>query len=71
MMLSTNEIAKRVNLTRARITQMIRDNIITAEKIGRDWVINENQIKIIQNLPENRGRHWREKSKQSNGDQSK
>jgi excisionase family DNA binding protein len=68
MKLSTTQIAERVNLTRARITQLIRDQVIKGEKIGRDWIIDEDQIPIIKNLPDNRGKfRWKKsiKSKKS------
>jgi excisionase family DNA binding protein len=64
MKLTTTQIAERVNLTRARITQLIRDKIITGEKFGRDWIIDEDQIPIIKNLPDNRGKfRWKKQSK--------
>lgn len=64
MKLTTNQIAERVNLTRARITQLIRDNIIAGEKVGRDWMIDEDQIPIIENLPDNRGKfRWKNQNK--------
>lgn len=63
MKLTTNQIAERVNLTRARITQLIRDEIIVGEKIGRDWMIDDDQIPIIHSLPDNRGKfRWKNKS---------
>jgi excisionase family DNA binding protein len=64
MKLSTTQIAERVNLTRARITQLIRDQVIKGEKIGRDWIIDEDQIPIIKNLPDNRGKfRWKKSTK--------
>lgn len=64
MKLTTNQIAARVNLTRARIAQLIRDDIIAGEKVGRDWIIDEDQIPIIENLPDNRGKfRWKNQSK--------
>ena len=62
MKLTTNEIAQRVNKTRARITQLIHENLIVAEKYGRDWVIDEDQIPVIKNLPDKRGKYPRQKS---------
>jgi excisionase family DNA binding protein len=62
MKLTTNEIAEKVQLTRQRITQLIHDGIIKAEKMGRDWVIDESQISVIRNLPDNRGKYTRKKS---------
>lgn len=57
MKLTTVQVAERVNKTRERITQMIHQGLITAEKIGRDWQIGEDQIKVIENLPDKRGKH--------------
>lgn len=66
MKLTTKEIAQRVNKTPTRITQLIYDKLIAAEKIGRDWIIDEDQIPIINNLPDNRGKYPRRKSKETN-----
>ena len=62
-MLTTNELADEVKLTRSRITQYIREGVIQAIKKGRDWLIEESQIEIIKNRPENRGKWNREKKK--------
>lgn len=59
MKFTTNEIAEKVGLTRQRITQLIHDGLILAEKRGRDWLIDENQIPVIQNLPDKRGKYPR------------
>ena len=59
MKYTTNEIAVRVGLTRQRITQLIHDGLILAEKRGRDWLIDENQISVINALPDNRGKYPR------------
>lgn len=67
MKLSTTQVAERVNLSRARIAQLIRDKIIIAEKIGRDWIIDEDQIPVIENLPDNRGKfRWKSRKKPIN-----
>lgn len=59
MKLTTKEIAQRVKKTPTRITQLIYENVIEAEKIGRDWLIDENQICVIANLPDGRGKYTR------------
>ena len=59
MKYTTKEVAEKVGLTRQRITQLIQDGRITAEKLGRDWVIDENQITVINSLPDNRGKYPR------------
>jgi excisionase family DNA binding protein len=54
--ISTNEFAERMGLTPFRIRQLIYDGSIKAEKIGRDWIIDEKYIVAIKNRPERRGR---------------
>ena len=54
--LSTNELANAVGLTRIRINQMIQSGEIEAEKLGRDYFVDEKYIQIIENRPERRGR---------------
>lgn len=61
MKFTTNEIAEKVGLTRQRITQLIHDGLIIAEKRGRDWLIDESQIHTIENLPDKRGKYPRQK----------
>jgi excisionase family DNA binding protein len=56
MKLSTKEFAERVGLTRPRINQMIQNGEIDAEKLGRDFFIDEKFVEIIRNRPERRGR---------------
>ena len=54
--ITTIEFAERVSLTYGRIHQLIQSGDIEAEKIGRDYVINEKFVDIIRNRPEKRGR---------------
>ena len=54
--LTTKELAFEVGLTYVRINQMIQSGVIEAEKIGRDYIIEEKYIQIIKNRPERRGR---------------
>jgi hypothetical protein len=62
MLLTTTDIAKMVGKTRWRILQLIQKNMINAQKIGRDWMIDESQIEVIKNLPDNRGKfRWQNK----------
>ncbi|HEY8559545.1 MAG TPA: helix-turn-helix domain-containing protein [Pyrinomonadaceae bacterium] len=63
MKYTTKEVAEKVGLTRQRITQMIQDGRIAAEKLGRDWVIDENQIIVINSLPDNRGKYPRRQNR--------
>jgi hypothetical protein len=54
--LTTNDLAREVDLSVIRILQLIKNGEIEAEKFGRDWVIDSKYIEIIQNRPERRGR---------------
>jgi hypothetical protein len=54
--LTTAAFAERVGLTAKRVHQLITGGVIVAEKLGRDWVIDEKYVEIIKNRPENRGR---------------
>lgn len=55
-LLTTKQIAQEVNLSYVRINQLIKDGIIKAKKVGRDYVIDSKYIEIIKNRPEGRGR---------------
>jgi excisionase family DNA binding protein len=63
MKYTTNEVAARVGLTRQRVAQLIQEGRINAERYGRVWVIDEDQISVIENLPENRGKYPRNKKR--------
>lgn len=54
--MTTKEFAERVEMSRGRVIQLIWDGTISAEKLGRDWVIDEKYIDIVLSRPENRGR---------------
>lgn len=63
-LLSTIEAAKRLGLTYQRINQLIQDGVLPAQKIGRDYVIEEADLSKITERPETRGR--KKNSKPSN-----
>ena len=54
--LTTKQLASEVGLTYNRINQMITGGDILAEKVGRDYLIDDSYIEIIKNRPEKRGR---------------
>lgn len=56
MNLTTEEFAKKANLTRGRIYHFIWDGVIKAQKHGRDYLIDESQLEIIRHRPDRRGR---------------
>lgn len=46
-LLTTSEAAKRLHVTPIRIRQMIREGKITAQQIGRDYVIEESSLESV------------------------
>lgn len=54
--LTTKEGARKLGLTYVRINQLIKSDILPAEKRGRDYFIRESDIEIIEQRPETRGR---------------
>ena len=46
-LLTTSEAAKRLRVTPIRIRQMIREGKITAQQIGRDYVIEESSLDSV------------------------
>ena len=60
--LTTKEFSERVGLTIQRIQQLIKHNIIEAEKVGRDYLIADKYVAVINNRPENRGNYERKKA---------
>ena len=54
--ITTIEFAERIGLTYGRVHQFIRSGEIVAEKIGRDYLIDEKFLEIIRTRPERRGR---------------
>jgi len=45
--LTTPEVAKRLGITLARVQQLIWKGRLPAQKIGRDYVINEDDLKLV------------------------
>jgi excisionase family DNA binding protein len=60
---TTKEFAEKVGLTHGRIVQLIQDGTIQADRLGRDYFINESYIAIIKSRPERRGRRPKKASK--------
>ena len=44
---TTKEAAKRLKVTPGRIRAMIRDGILKAQKVGRDWVISSKSLDAV------------------------
>ena len=47
-LISTNEAADRLGITRRRIVALILDGRLTAQKVGRDYVIDEKDLKLVE-----------------------
>ncbi len=60
--LTTKEIAEKLNVSVRRVRQYIENNQLKAEKIGRDYMVRENELKNIQ-INEKAGRPKKEISK--------
>lgn len=60
-LLSVAEVAERLGVTRARVNQFINEQRLPAQRIGRSFVINEQDLKLIQDRKV--GRPLKRKSK--------
>jgi excisionase family DNA binding protein len=47
-LLTTKQVAERLGVTTKRIQAMIRDGRLPAEKFGRDYVIKESDLKLVE-----------------------
>ena len=52
--MTTGEVAKRLGVTVQRIHQFIRDERLPAQKMGRDYLIDEGDLKRIEDRPTGR-----------------
>ncbi len=50
-MLTTSEVAERLGVTVQRIHQFIRDERLPAQKMGRDYIIKEGDLKPLEDRP--------------------
>jgi len=64
-MLTTNEVAERLGVTVQRVHQFIKDERLPAQKMGRDYIINEGDLKLLDDRQT--GRPPKAKPEQSNG----
>jgi excisionase family DNA binding protein len=49
MILTVQEVADRLGVTRERVYKLITDKRLPATKFGRDWQIQEKHLKLVQN----------------------
>jgi excisionase family DNA binding protein len=54
-LLSTDQVAERMNVTREHVSDLLRSGKLVGQKIGRDWIINSNDIPSEEERPK-RGR---------------
>jgi excisionase family DNA binding protein len=50
-LLSTAEAASTLGVTIGRVQQLIWDDLLPAQKVGRDYVINEDDLKLVEDRP--------------------
>ncbi len=48
-LLTTNEVAERLGVTVPRVHALIRVGRLPAEKMGRDYFIKEEDLKLVEN----------------------
>ncbi len=48
-LLTTREAAERLGVSMKRVQAMIRDERLPAEKMGRDYVVKETDLKLVEN----------------------
>lgn len=48
-LLTTPEVAQRLGVTVTRVQQLIAKGRLPAEKLGRDYVIREEDLKLVEN----------------------
>jgi excisionase family DNA binding protein len=48
-LLSTREVADRLGVSILRVQQLIWAERLPAQKVGRDYVINESDLKLVEN----------------------
>jgi excisionase family DNA binding protein len=49
--ISTTEAAKRLNISRKRVHQLIEEKKLPAKKVGKVWIIEAKDLSLVQNRP--------------------
>jgi excisionase family DNA binding protein len=62
--LTTTQVAEKLNVSQARVRQMIIEGIIKAEKVGRDNFILESEVERLKSLDRKPGRPKKENDKE-------
>ena len=47
-LLNTKQAAERLNISAIRVRQLIREGRLAAQLVGRDYVIKESDLKLVQ-----------------------
>jgi len=53
-MVSTKEAAQALGITTRRVLALIKSGRLPAVKVGRDWVLSKDDLKLIKNRPPGR-----------------
>jgi excisionase family DNA binding protein len=48
-LLGTKEASERLAVSQQRIQALIKNGRLPAEKVGRDWLIKESDLELVQN----------------------
>jgi excisionase family DNA binding protein len=50
-LLSTSEVAERLKISKQHARALITEGKLPATKVGRDWVVNSDDLKLVANRP--------------------
>jgi len=53
-MLTTRDVAERLGVSLRQVQTLIKQGKLPAAKIGRDYVVNESDLKFVQHRPKGR-----------------
>lgn len=66
-LLTTKQVAEKLGVSPARVRRMVIDGLIKADKLGRDNVITEKELKRFEKLDRSVGRPPKESVKTAKG----
>lgn len=55
-LINTQAAAERLGVSRRRVRQLIEEKKLPAITMGRDWIINESDLKLVENRKPGRPR---------------
>jgi len=61
MALTTKQAAERLEISLRRVQRLIQDGLLPAERIGRDWLIQEPDLNQFAQKPRKSGRPRKDK----------